>query len=349
MMGKDHTNLASILLFLSTLLFPLVIANESTGNGSDDIYTILQVQPPTHQSLTFWRRFSWRWHGRLLPLFHLWDDATTRDVYVNLRVLWNKALASVDPKSLTYESPLFCTYHMLPWYSRWILVFPSPRWFPRWFHANIELRTVYLNQAIRKEIQWAKQQRPDTKIRVILLGGGYDTRSIRLLLANGNEANKSTIEEAWELDLPQVIESKTILLKRLYRHNIPNKNERDRLENLHLRAIDLNQLHRVRSLLTTIVNAHKDDNGENDDCWYTILVSEAVLLYLEKPSELIRLCSELLNEKTASFCFVDRFDAIKTKADIESGRRYLANVGGWNLMDWLIKPGATRHMGIARL
>jgi hypothetical protein len=120
------------------------------------VYAILNVQPQNHLLFPKLKRWSWRWHGRLLPLLHLWETSSPEDVHVNLRVLWNKALALVDSRSLAYEHPHFWTYHMLHFYSRWILKVPlSSFLFPRWFHANIELRTVYLNQVIKQEIQWA--------------------------------------------------------------------------------------------------------------------------------------------------------------------------------------------------
>jgi hypothetical protein len=335
--------------FVSHATYFLLEIPNGTSDEEQDIYAILNVQPQTRLLFPKLKRWSWRLHARLLPLLHLWETSSPKDVHVNLRVLWNKALTSVDSRSLAYEHPHFWTYHMLPFYSRWILKV-HPSLFPRWLHAIIELRTVYLNQAIEQETQWAlsrqqqQQQQYTTKIRLVVLGGGYDTRSIRLL-ANGS------IQEAWELDLPQVIESKSRLLKRMYRR-IPNAAAANTYaDSIHLQAVDLNQLDQVESILTHLIPQTNDDEPG-----YTILVSEALFMYLDAgvPAQLLKRCGEIFGSSSSSssqgmsFCFADRFDDIRNQTEEEAGRRWLAEAG-WDLVDWLPnKPGSTRHAGIAR-
>jgi hypothetical protein len=335
-----------------------------------DIYTTLQVGRPSRVQISRLKGWSWRWHGRLLPLLHGFQQ--TPDIKVNLRVLWNKALVSVDPQSLAYEAPDYFTYHMLPRWSRWILRLPSCL-YPRWFHANIELRTVYLNQAVRKEIEWirTRNQQPPSgseqqaqvllsnttistnkkrmRIQLIVLGGGYDTRSIRLL-SNGS------VDRVWELDLPQVVESKAKLLQQLYQE-VPSAAAAaatgdESTTAIRLEAVDLNQLEHVKSILTRIHTNHNNNNHNNnhndETSMHTILFSEAILMYLDKgvPAELLRLCGDIFGTNS-SFVFADRFEEIRTTTEEEAGRQWLQDVG-WELVDWLPKPGATRHMGIAR-
>jgi hypothetical protein len=50
------------------------------------------------------------------------------------------------------------------------------------------------------------------KLKVIVLGGGYDTRLIQLCLDDSGD-------HAWELDLLEVVESKARLLQQLYQRS----------------------------------------------------------------------------------------------------------------------------------
>lgn len=301
------------------------------------MYAILQVRPQNCLWSPKLRRWSWRIHGKILPLLHWWER--TADVHVNLRVLWNKALPSVDAQSFAYEHPYFWTYNMLPYSSRWILNLPN--WvFPRWMHAVIELRTVYLNQAIEREIQYAQAATTSAKIRLVVLGGGYDTRSIRLL-------TNHKIQEAWELDLPKVTEAKSRLMKRLCRR-IPRNAAADFADSIHFLPVNLNDLDQVESTLLQII-----ENG-TESC-YTIVISEAICMYLDPniPDELLKRCGELFGSSSASlgvsFCFADQFEAIRNQTDEGAGRQWLERIGGWDLIDWLPnKPGSTRHTGVAR-
>eukprot|EP00532_Pseudo-nitzschia_australis_P012090 CAMPEP_0168213508 /NCGR_PEP_ID=MMETSP0140_2-20121125/4834_1 /TAXON_ID=44445 /ORGANISM="Pseudo-nitzschia australis, Strain 10249 10 AB" /LENGTH=373 /DNA_ID=CAMNT_0008140367 /DNA_START=210 /DNA_END=1331 /DNA_ORIENTATION=- len=168
---------------------------------------------------------------------------------VNLRVLWCKLLTSLDPNSPAYEGRprggcnnssnneknIFATYQMLPPFSiKWPLRYLGLwRLFPRWMHANIELRTVYLQGALDTILLVKRNSEPESvvateepssedqhkstlsdggnsiadSICVIILGGGYDPRGANLSTSNG-------IRRVYELDLPVVIDSKRRLLHR---------------------------------------------------------------------------------------------------------------------------------------
>ena len=307
----------------------------SVGNqtsAENDIFTVLNVAPQT-KGLTLLRRISWRTHSKLLPLLHWKDKARAQDVDVNLRVLWNKVITSLDKNSPAYE-PERWTFDMLPW-SRWILRMIPIRLFPRWLHANIELRTVYLNMAVDREIDQVRVPAV-RKIRIVTVGGGYDSRPTRLLALN-------RVQQAWELDLPNVAASKRTMLERLFqRRNIP-------INAPQLSGVDLNDLDLVQ---TTLENIAKDDK-QNE--WHTIVVSEAVLMYLNEgvPRKILTMCRSAFGRKgTASFCFADRLEGVPQydgvlQEEEAAGREFLAQAGGWKLVDWLSKPGRACHMGIA--
>jgi O-methyltransferase involved in polyketide biosynthesis len=132
------------------------------------------------------------------------------------------------------------------------------------------------------------------------------------------------IQQAWELDIPNVAASKRIMLERLFqRRNIP-------MNAPQLSGVDLNDLDLVQ---TTLGNIAKDDKRNE---WHTIVVSEAVLMYLDEgvPSKVIKACRSVFGRKgTASFCFADRLEGVPQdgvpQQDEDAGRRFLSS-----RMDW---------------
>ena len=318
----------------------------SIDDPNNDIYDILHVQKPDGSPFPIWKRLSWKWHSRLLPLLHFGQgEACPPDVFVNLRVLWNKALTSLDPNSTANEAAdHYPTFHMLPRISRWFL-FRSiiPLWmYPRWMHANIELRTVYLNQAMEKEIQQILQTGEASSLEIVVFGAGYDTRSIRTLW------RYPQVTRSWELDLESVIRSKQKLVQRLFLQ-LPQLSWIS--DSLRFLGVDLNDLEQVELALENIAQ-ERGTMGV-----HTIVVTEAVLMYLEndKPAKILQLCKEKLGPNV-SWLLVDRLKEIPDATsddddDMSSSRQaattYLASLG-WQVVDWMIKPGATRHMGLVR-
>ncbi|MGK3757343.1 MAG: hypothetical protein ACI8RD_009657 [Bacillariaceae sp.] len=174
------------------------------------------------------------------------------DVFVNLRVLWCKLLSSLDPNSLAYEGQGQGRFRrwqqqlkdededednksllpMLHYHATYRMLSPSPfKWtlrylnlwklFPRWMHANIELRTVYINNSLKKVIitritnntnasnpsasttstittsednddefdnhnDNGSDNDSDNNICFIILGGGYDPRGAKLAAATAS-------------------------------------------------------------------------------------------------------------------------------------------------------------------
>ncbi|KAL3936903.1 MAG: hypothetical protein SGBAC_007872 [Bacillariaceae sp.] len=479
-----------------------------TLSAAHDTYKILGVKGPYNANETIvmkprssisslllslrskFKRVVWKWHGRLIPLLHWQDWVETRflsrrskassappppkELFVNLRVLWNKAISSLDPTSPVYEGKVatseadvdrnrdtvltatsstlsksanfWWSYRLLPPTTRWMLSIIPSSLFPRWFHANIELRTAYLNRAIdqmidqridlweeaaRKEeklvsikehVLHVQEQTSDTrhqqnqsnqilregtprrpKIRLVILGAGYDTRSIRLL-------QQGRVDQVWEFDLPPVMESKRWLLQRrgLWKPRIPfhqcakgmvltdeqlpsdtahvDKNDNifcstipsgeTKVTQLQCIGLDLNQPDRFRSVLGHLVKESTDKatssssslEGDANE-WYTIVISEALFLYLEPdiPAQLLTICQNLLASSESSrvsdshsqsqppldgslaFCFADRLLEIPLEQshDMNAVQQWFGNIG-WTLVDWLPKEGATRQMGISR-
>lgn len=266
------------------------------------------------------KKFAWRIEKALLKCvswFHIPDSK------LSLRVLWWKAIFGNNSKSPVFDNGL--AYDMLPGFVRLLVSRPFSPLYPRWTHVVIEIRTAYLDSAVRNLVNSAKSNDRTTKIRLITMGGGYDIRSIKL---------QDIVDEAIELDLPDVVGAKRSILQRLQK-----RRPECRLPTLY--AVDLLRLDNVSSLLQTILGGDGDDES-----WHTIFLFEGVLMYLDEnaPMELIRVCRRAVDGHSASLCFADAI--LKDSDDREIAELELSKAG-WRIVDWLVKGGRTRHMGIA--
>lgn len=218
------------------------------------------------------------------------------------------------------------------------------------------------------------------KIRLIVMGGGYDTRGIKLLErslfvqkksqqsrrsrwwrrrkqqpappnnAFGNITSTQYDLECYELDLPEVIRAKRQLLQTRLLQRRPWLRDVS-FEYPTLIPVDFNDLKSTKRALEEVVL--NNDDGDNSYVVQNIVIFEGVMIYLNKgiPHSLLHLCSDVLRRSTSSLggylCFADRLD------NIPGGNRNAADVEmentGWELDDWLPKPGLARHMGVARL
>ena len=205
------------------------------------------------------------------------------------------------------------------------------------------------------------------------MGAGYDARAVRLL-------STGQVQQAYELDVPDVVASKRIMLRRLQQRLESSSNNID-VSLPTCIGIDLNNLSAVESTLNTImanttVAGHDDGGGDdsNDETlsggpWHTIFVFEGVLIYLNQtiPTQLLQLCASTVKkssmvgteqdkewtsssaEATASLCFADLLENMTGRGnDVDFAGQQLAGMG-WDLIDWCPKPGLARHMGVARL
>lgn len=153
---------------------------------------------------------------------------------------------------------------------------------------------------------------------------------------------RNLIHQAYELDLPSVVEAKRkILESSRFRRRRPQVQNSLPISY----AVDLNDLQSVEKILLGILKSE----GETSN-WHNIFLLEAVLIYLDEniPSALLGMLSEVLQEtkSTGSLVFADRLENVPG-GDEMLGRQEMFACG-WDLVEWLPKPGLARHMGRAR-
>jgi O-methyltransferase involved in polyketide biosynthesis len=352
-------------------------ANNSTIPDPFEVAAIVGVRPCIMAPKYIWK-LAWQIHGLFLPLLHFRDAAAPRDSSYSLKVLWCKAIASMDRTSKVFDDGW--TYDSLPessffFFGRWLLLKIIPnRFYPRLHHANIEARTAYLDKIIQAEIAHAASLSNNTSttattIQLISVGAGYDVRCSRLLSSRNSSSSTTFLNdqrcnvklEAYELDLPSVVESKRIILNRL------QQRRSDASQHPTLVAVDLNDVDGcVRPTLERIMMPTNTTSSTTTTCTntYTIFISEGVLIYLNQgvPSRLLRLFGDLAKQKAASsssiasssssssvasFCFADRLENVPG-GDIMAARNELSQAG-MELLDWCPKPGLARHMGVTRI
>jgi len=291
------------------------------------------VVPPLEASAKVWKR-AWNLHRRVMPLLHFFDKMKPPDSSLALMCLWWKALSANDCNSPAFDNSL--VYDLLPSGTRLLVGKRLQRFYPRLHHANVEIRTVYLDQQVMNIIAEVKMATRTKKIRLVTLGGGYDVRSIKF-------RERGLVDQAVELDLPDVIDAKQKIFqsKRL-------KLRRPWLTSVMMpsfHSVNLNNVEEVREILNIILSDEKDST-----MWHTIFLFEGVMIYLDEhvPRRLLEICSAVLkNSKEGSLVFADRLDNIPG-GDYAIGISELAETG-WNIVDWQPKPGLARHMGRAKL
>ena len=313
--------------------------NNSTILSPEEAAAAVGVRPanPKATSKT-WQR-AWRFHKRMLPLLHAFDRNKPPDSSLSLAVLWWKALSGNDRSSPAFDDGL--SYDLLPRGTRAVVSKRLRRFYPRLHHANVEIRTAYLDRAIANVVDEVRQVDASTRIRLIMLGCGYDIRSLKL-------KKSGLIDEAVEFDLPKVVEAK----QKLFRNRLLRRRRRKGMTDHDLpdmTQVDLNRLDDVRSKLDEIVT-----RGVSAADWrqyHNIMVFEGVMIYLDDgvPSSLLGICSDVLNKHDlgGSLCFADRLENIP-EGNLEDAIVEL-NRNGWDLVEWLPKPGLARHQGSARL
>lgn len=320
--------------------------NNSTILSADQAAAAVGVEPLAKLPPMVWK-YAIRLHAWLIPLLHWNDQYRPPDSQKSLMCLWWKALIAFDLSTASWQSSPIpndnqhqLAYQLLPRSSRWILKI-AHRVFPRLHHANVEIRTVFLNRAIANIVQ-EQRRRDETnkdfktkrKIRLIYLGAGYDVRSIYL-------QQHGLIDQAIELDLPNVIEAKRKLFTApRFRTYCPP----EQLPSFF--PVDLNDLDQVRTILEGILAIESCE-------WYNVLLFEGVMIYLQPgvPHDLLKVCSDALRatngDAEGMLCFADRLENIPG-GDEQLARQEM-EATGWELVEWLPKPGLARHMGVARL
>lgn len=326
-------------------------SENSTLPSPEIIAARLGVKPTKEASKKTWHR-AIKIHKRLLPLLHSTDHCTPPDSSLNLACMWWKGLSGNDRSSPVYDNGL--AYDFLP--SGWRSIIRPSRLYPRLHHGNVELRTAYLDSQIAEIAMNIKGNSVITdqkningdsdihssatvKIRLVSMGAGYDTRGVKMI-------ERKTVDQVIEFDLPEVVDAKEKLFKRLLKR-------RPWLNGLPIPTLvpsDLNDLSDVKEKLKAIL-VQDDSNGDDKVEWHTIFVFEGVMIYLDDnvPSSLLDITSTLLceNKLEGSLCFADRLENVPG-GDLDMGVKEL-EANGWKLKDWSPKPGLARHMGSASL
>jgi len=339
-------------------------SNKGVARRNTDNSVLAQkfgVKPTAKAPRWVWRISFWL-QRKALPALYAWDPLRPPNYDLSLLCLWLKATSHKDPHCpILYDN--YLSYDMLPLVTRRFGT--STLFRPRLLRAIIELRSAYLQYAIQASTHRILSQQglpPDPKVRLRLVsfGTGYDIRSIQLRMTN-------TIDDAYELDRPEVMSIKQPLMERLLlRQNQRKANITKPLDKYHLPkliGIDLNNVTQVQRILMDILGSGNDINSRKTAVeyrdqprivWHTIFLFEGVMIYLNKgvPTELLRICSTVCPSHS-TLVFADRLEHIidsegagSSSSSRECATNVLKNVG-WKLEDWCTKPGFARHMGIA--
>jgi len=140
--------------------------------------TELKVSPPLNAPRWLWSA-AWKLQTWIQPLLHKFDDVLPTDSFLNLSVLWWKAISGSRVFSNTFDS--FVAYDLLPNFTRVIAGFPLCYLFPKLHHQNVALRTRFLDEALTSEIEDAAAK--GENVVTVALGAGFDTRCLRFLAA----------------------------------------------------------------------------------------------------------------------------------------------------------------------
>jgi hypothetical protein len=125
---------------------------------------------------------------RSVPIPHAFDRCNTKESFVNLPVLWWKAIAG-NRRGRGFDFGF--AYDLLPSWTRLIVSSPFCWLYPNLHHQNVLLRTVYLDDALATIVNNSIISAAQLAIRsnssqsidldVLCLGAGFDTRNLRLL------------------------------------------------------------------------------------------------------------------------------------------------------------------------
>lgn len=306
-------------------------AGNSTLPSPKIVAERLGVKPTSEVPAKTWQR-AWKMHKRLIPLLHSTDTCKPPESSLNIACMWWKALSGNDRSSPVYDNGL--AYDLLP--SGWRRLIKFNRFYPRLHHANVELRTAYLDNAVFQIVSDIKNGNDAVKILLICMGAGYDTRGVKML-------ERGIVDSVIEMDLPEVVKAKHRLMNRLQKR-------RPCLDNVTMPKLipaDFNAISDVRNELERELRSYSDNPEE----WYAVFVFEGVMIYLNEniPSKLLNVTSSVLrsNRLDGSLCFADRLE------NVPGGDRTLGELelkkNGWLVKDWCPKPGLARHMGSACL
>ena len=160
-----------------------------------DAATELKVSPPLNAPRWLWSA-AWKLQTWMQPLLHKFDAVLPTDSFLNLSVLWWKAISGSRLFSITFDG--FVAYDLLPNFTRVIAGFPLCYLFPKLHHQNVALRTRFLDEALTHEIEDAAAK--GENVVTVALGAGFDTRCLRFLAAF--QKHRDSVEDAQTVAFP---------------------------------------------------------------------------------------------------------------------------------------------------
>ena len=294
----------------------------------------IRIRPPWNAPRWFWS-LAWKVQKAMMgSVLHAFDRCAPKDSNLNLAVLWWKAMAGNRLGSPTYDGGV--AHDLLPHVTRNVVAFPFCYLYPPLHHQTVAMRTAFLDASLDDV---CRQLAHDDPVRVIVLGGGFDTRSLRYLL--GKQARNI---DFYEIDLPSVVTQKQRIFERFLRRRPGAAVPR-------LLGADLNDLDQVKSQLAHVFQ-HQHGGTRPP---LTVYMVEAVLMYLKQDTVLPLLASCMeeaaRHGSNVKFVFADRLPGMPYDDKDPSVERMAAEkvlkVAGLRLDAWQGKPGRARHMGIA--
>lgn len=206
---------------------------------------------------------------------YLFDRSGMKDSSKNLRVLWTRALLD---KQGRLDDPV--AYKLLPKGTRRIISRPFTKaWRLTSKYDWIVDRTNFIDSEIESFLDTHKEG----ERQIVLLGSGYDTRSMRYI----SEGLKFV-----EVDLPEVVETK---MKLVNRYVGPRNGE---ISDVTYVPFDLN-----RAAGVSLVDTLTKEGGLKLDV-PTLVVCEAVIFYLSPPAAKAAF-ADLFSQNFAKYVIVD--------------------------------------------
>jgi hypothetical protein len=324
----------------------------SQTNLMNEASDALKISPPWNAPRWLWS-FAWKLQKFMMPVLHFFDECAPKDSHLNLAVLWWKAMAGNRIGTITYDGGV--AYDLLPHYSRNVVAFPFCYFYPPLHHQTVAMRTAFLDATLDDVCQQLAMagNNQDDGTRVITLGAGFDTRSLRYL--EKQQKNEVTTAQSskidfYEIDLPSVVEQKTSIFRRYQQRRKGSKSQQSPLLP-RLYGADLDDLEKVQQQLLKIF----DDTTTHRRRRPTVIMVEAVLMYLKQETvmPLLKSCMKeaAKHSNDVYFVFADRLPNMPHNDGDPSVERkaaeQLLKTVGLTLTAYQGKPGRARHMGVA--
>lgn len=235
-----------------------------------------------------------KWTGKILEsafeivfkLLYLGDDSGIQDSSKNLRVLWTRALLNSLGKINDNIAG-----DLLPSKTRFVVGKLLANLFWKrtpvvkqldWIVSRTQFIDSQLEEFIKETTNCASNR------QVILIGSGYDTRSLRYAQSN---------IDFYEVDIPEVISKKSVVTKQYLDKSASSASVR-------FVPLDLNE---VLTRNKSIVQELEIEGFQSD--LPTIVICEAVLFYLI-PGAVQKLISDLFSLNANRYCITDNLTKV---------------------------------------